>query len=148
MGLLRSRSTPGRAAGRGMGPNVEDRATQFLGEAMPGARGPQRERSLPQYDQGGMREDMFMQGQPLEEQLAFAARQLQERAMADVGQSGVDLGDHAALRQAGVRAGNLAAGKPQGYAPSPRMGTDDPRMGQQYRNQFDRAIQGLLAARG
>lgn len=146
MALLKSWSTPGRSIGRAGGMNVEDRATQMLGEAMPGARGPSPMRSLPQYELGGMREDLAMQDAPLEEQLAFAARSLQERAGGNVGRAGIDLADQAALNQAGVRAGNLAAGKPQGYAPSPRMGTDDPRGTQQFRNQYMRAIQGLLSS--
>lgn len=146
MALLSSRSTPGRASGRGMGPNIADKAGEMLAAAMPGARLPRQ--SLPMMDPGGMREALSLQHAPLEEQAAFAARGLQGQIDGQIGQAGVNLADHAALRQAGVMASNEAAGKPQGYAPSPRMGTDDPRGSQQFRNQFERAIQGLLAARG
>jgi hypothetical protein len=146
MALLKSFSTPGRGIGRSMGPNIEDRATAMLADAMPQARLPRRDLPGP-YDVGGTREHLLMEHAPPEQQADFAARALQGRIDQQIGQTGVDLDEHAALRQAQVMAGNQSHGKAMGYARAPAMGTDDPRGTQQFRNQFQRAIQGLMPQR-
>jgi len=106
------------------------------------------EQMAPLTGPGSVRHELEMASAKPEQQLGFAADALWDRVRQQIGQSGVDLGEHARLRQAAVHAGNLAGGKPQGFERSGLRGTDDPRYSQQYRNQRDRALSALMEQAG
>lgn len=103
MGLLKSRSTPGRSIGRAMGPNIAERAQSLMGDTAVGEN---------------------------------PADALRAMVQSQVGQSGVDLAEHAALRQAAALANNQQMGKVANYGPEPRQ--VDPRLTQQFRNDLGR----------
>lgn len=108
--LLKSFSTPGRSIGRAAGPNIADRAQQLLADA---------------------------QGQAMPVRGGYSpAEALRAQVQQQVGQSGVDLAEHAALRQAAALANNAEMGKAADYGPEPRQ--VDPRLTVQFRNEMAR----------
>jgi len=121
--MFKSFSTPGRGErSRGdafLNPNIEQRATQLLAEAQPGARGPSASRYLPDARRP-----------------PSAADALRDQVQSQIGASGVDLAEHAALRQAAARANNAGMGKVADYGPEPRP--VDPRLTVQFRNEMGR----------
>lgn len=148
MALLKSRSTPGRLRPSALAPTPNEELAGLVDSAMPGARFQRMDPMAPLTGPGSVRHELEMASAKPEQQLGFAADALWDRVRQQIGQSGVDLGEHARLRQAAVHAGNLAAGKPQGFERSGLRGTDDPRYSQQYRNQRDRALSALMEQAG
>lgn len=139
MALLKSYSTPGRLRQGALASTPDQDMAGVIDGAMPGARFGRADPLAGLMGPGSFRHDAEMAMAKPEAQLRHAADALWGRVRSQVGQSGVDLGEHARLRQAAVHAGNLAGGRPQGYA------SDDPHSVSPY--QIQRAFKALVEQR-